>query len=179
MTAGPPPPSGPTPQGDGHVASTMAAGVVPTVLYLAALAAGGVPSTSSVITLVAAFLAPTVLASAPSRALQEVRGVSVRVRLAVAWVGAGGFGAAGALRALEDAAALAPGWSALASGTTLLLAAGTAAPLPATRAVRSLLFNISEGAPDGAVRRGRIIAAVIGVVSVVSMIAAVGTILVA
>ena len=154
----------------------MAAGVVPTALYLGALAVGGLPSTPSVITLVAAFLAPSVLASAPSRMLQQVREVPVGVRIAVAWVGATGFGAAGALRALEDAALLAPGWSSLASGLTLLLAAVSAWPWARTRAVRALLFNISEDAPRGAARRGRIIAAAVGAVAAFSSIAAVGTI---
>lgn len=157
----------------------MSAGIVPTVAYLGALAAGGVPSTSSAITLAAAFLGPTVLASAPSRVLQETRGVPIGVRIAVAWAAAIGFGAAGALRALEDAALLAPGWSSLASGVTLLVAAASALPIAAGRSVRSLLFGIAPEAPARVARRGRILAAAIAGVSATSLIAAVTTILTA
>lgn len=135
--------------GDGVTVTSLAMGV-PTALYLVALAAGGVPGVGSLALVAAAFLAPAVLASTPSRELQRDRGVPLGVRVATAWVAATGFGVSAALRSVEEGGVLALGWSTVASGATLLVGGALALPPRRGAALRALLFGGRRRPDDGA-----------------------------
>lgn len=184
MTVPPDPPTGgphgpedagsPPPEGDepGGVAVTSSAMAVPTALFLAAVAAGGQVTTDAVVLVVASFLIPAVLASAPSRRLQQARDVPLRVRVLAAWIGAAGFGASAAVRTLERAGVLEVGWSSVASGSVLLLAGLTALPVERGATVRALLFGGRRDGTQRSTRRMRMFAVAIVVVAGVSLVGA-------